>query len=299
MIKCNGIIGGVLLLLLHISCSKEEKKQLAWETLDVDTEIEDKKTPSSYGSDNVNYEGANTNASYSNSSALRLSENNIYIVKDWDPHRIVVVHTAYILSFNTSTNLAHWVAWHLTSEHSSGHCSRTNDFRADDMLPSNHRIDEYAYRDSNFDRGHMCPAGDNKWSARAMSESFLMSNICPQNHELNGGDWEKLESRCRGWAKHYGEVFIAAGPIFYNDDYQTLGENRVAVPDAFFKVVLRIGKKPAALGFVYPNEGTHHPMDYYVKSVDEVEEITGLDFFYNLPDDIEESVESTSNLNIW
>ena len=93
-----------------------------------------------------------------------------------------------------------------------------------------------------------------------------------------------------------------AGPIFYSKEYKTVGENKVAVPDAFFKVVLRLGKTAEdtkTIGFIYANQMGHHKMDYYVKTVDEVEKATGMDFFQLLDDDIENSVESRSDLKEW
>ena len=166
------------------------------------------------------------------------------------------------------------------------------------MKGPRHELDDWDDITLPVDHGHLCPAGDNKWGREAMEQSFLLTNMCPQNSSLNRGDWDKLENRCRGWANHYGEVFIVAGPIFYSQNYKTIGD-QVGVPDAFFKVVLCMTKKPQALGFIFPNDGVHHKLPHYVYSVDEVEQITGIDFFYNLPDDIEDMVESQSNLSIW
>lgn len=213
----------------------------------------------------------------------------------------LLVRQGYIVSYNFQTKNANWVAWHLNSEHADGPYKRDGiPYMVDEEVDGpRSELEDWDVHDLPIDHGHMCPAGDNKWSKKSMEETFLLTNMCPQNSELNRGDWEKLESRCRGWAKHYGEVWIACGPIFYSGEYETIGENKVGVPDAFFKVVLRMGMKPAALGFIYPNEGTHHPMEHYAMSVDEVEEKTGIDFFYNLPDSIENMVESTIDFKHW
>ena len=132
-----------------------------------------------------------------------------------------------------------------------------------------------------------------------MNQSFLMTNMCPQDEELNKGDWRGLEERCRSWAKRYGDIYIVAGPLFQEPKGRTVGENRVCVPDAFFKVILCLGGTPKAIGFIYPNTGEHHEMRYYVCSVDEVEAQAGIDFFPNLPDDVEEEVECVSDLEKW
>lgn len=213
----------------------------------------------------------------------------------------ILKREGYSTSYNNATKTANWVAWHLTAEHTEGAWKRDGiPYMVDEEVKcARQELEDWYDLDMELDHGHLCPAGDNKWSEKAMAETFLLTNMCPQNSALNRGDWEKLESRCRGWAKHYGEIYIACGPIFYSQDNKTIGDNKVSVPNAFFKVVLRMGKKPAALGFIYPNDGTHHPMDYYVLTVDEVEKKTGIDFFYNLPDDIEDDIESHSELKKW
>ena len=148
---------------------------------------------------------------------------------------------------------------------------------------------------SGYDRGHMCPAGDNKWDRQALRETFLFTNCCPQLHSLNSGDWNDLEIQCREWARRYGDIYIVCGPVFMNRQHRTIGKNRVVVPEAFFKVVLCMNGTPRAVGFIYRNEGGRHKMMSYVNSVDEVERITGFDFFAALPDNIERRVEANAD----
>lgn len=235
-------------------------------------------------------------------SRVTLQKNGRYEIPRFIDYRAsqILVKEGYTVSYNENTRNPNWVAWHLTSAHTSGEWSRKGIPFMEDKEVKGEQQNNDAYRSTSLpiDHGHMCPAGDNKWSAKAMEQSFLLTNICPQNSNLNRGDWNELEERCRGWARHYGEIWIVCGPIFYNESYTTIG-NKIGVPDAFFKVVLRLGKKPKALGFIYPNEGTNHRMSYYVMSVDEVEEKTGIDFFYNLPDEIEDVVEANANINEW
>ena len=153
------------------------------------------------------------------------------------------------------------------------------------------------YYNSGLDRGHMCPAGDNKWSQQAMDECFLMTNMCPQNHSLNAGVWNTIEQQCRNWAKQYGKVYIVCGPIFLNKQHRKLGKNKVVVPDAFFKVVLHTGKNPQAVGFICRNQSQKgRKKTEFVNSVDEVERITGYDFFPQLPDDVEKRVEAKAEM---
>lgn len=128
-----------------------------------------------------------------------------------------------------------------------------------------------------------------------------MTNICPQNHNLNRGDWKELEEACRRWAEQEGPIYIACGPIFYNRQPRTIGsKHKIAVPDAFFKVILCTGsRQPRAIGFIYKNTSGNRPLDSYVNSVDQVERITGIDFFPALPDDIEKKVEAEYDLKQW
>ena len=122
----------------------------------------------------------------------------------------------------------------------------------------------------------MCPAGDNRWHWKAMQESFYMTNICPQNHNLNRGDWKELEEACRLWAKKEGKIYIVCGPVLYRQKHRTIGKkHKITVPEAFFKVILCTNSNPPkAIGFIYKNTSGNHPLDTYVNSVDEVERIT-------------------------
>lgn len=215
---------------------------------------------------------------------------------------LIIKHIAYTLSFNKETNLANWVAWSLTSENSNGKFSRTDDFRPDEMLPGKYRVDEAAYRESGYDRGHMCPAADNKWSYQAMSESFLMSNMCPQDPELNQVWWEHLEKAERRWANQEGCVYICCGPIYVKlSESRYIGEEiKIRIPDAFFKVIvsLRLGKEKG-IGFYYKNDDSRQTMESAALTIDQVEELTGYDFFSELPDEIENQIEAQNKLSTW
>ena len=108
-----------------------------------------------------------------------------------------------------------------------------------------------------------------------------------------------MEEDCRDWAETYDCIYIVCGPIFYGKARRTIGEDKVAVPDAFFKVILRLGNNPQALGFIYPNRKCPGGKANYVMPVDKVEEIVGMDFFSSLDDNVENKVEQSSNLNLW
>ena len=194
-----------------------------------------------------------------------------------------------------------WVAWHLTKAHTYGDNQRKNEvFFEDETIERGQRATDNDYYNSRYDRGHMCPAGDNKWDAQAMRESFLFTNICPQNHGLNKYEWNDLEIQCRDWAREYGAIDIVCGPIYNSTgDQKTIGRNKVWVPDAFFKVILCRQGKPKAIGFIYRNEGVKQTKAEALRSVDEIEALTGIDFFPALDDETEDRIEAESDLKAW
>ena len=212
---------------------------------------------------------------------------------------IPLERAAYRLSYNPATRLPVWVAWHLTAEHTDGPYSRKGiKFAEDEDVPVP-RATNMDYINSGYDRGHICPSGDNKWSEEAQLQSFLYTNCCPQLHNLNAGDWNELEGKCRKWAQQYGGVYIVSGPLLLNKKHKTIGKNKVAVPEAFFKVVLCMEGEPKAIGFIYRNEANNKTMSSYVNTVDDVERLTGLDFFSALPDEVEREVEAKADLADW
>ena len=204
----------------------------------------------------------------------------------------IITHTGYTVSYNHHYKTPNWVAWELTRDETKGTESRKSKFEPDPNLPEP-RVEHSDYTNSGYDRGHMAPAADMKWSEKAMEESFYMSNICPQNRKLNRDDWGDLEEKCREWAKKYGRVYIACGPIYDKASPKRIGKHQVAVPDRFFKVVLIYNrKKPIAMGFLFENKAHHQNLKNYMVKVDQVEEETGLDFFSKVPDEVENRIES-------
>lgn len=214
----------------------------------------------------------------------------------------ILCKTAFTISYNSRTRCPNYVAWHLTSERVNGNVERLDKFLPDPAIGATAQVTTQDYSNSGYDRGHICPAADNKHDEKAMMESFFMTNICPQSHNLNAGDWKELEEQCRQWVIDYSDLYIAAGPIFDSKKPKTIGNRKnvkIAVPDRFFKVILMMKPTPKAIGFIYPNDKTNKEMRSYSLSVDEVERITGLDFFCNLPDDVERKVERAHNPAEW
>ncbi len=215
-------------------------------------------------------------------------------------HGQLLVKTGYVSYFNYEMNTPDWVAWELTSAEAKGRLDRKGfEFVPDDALPEANRVAFYDYKGTKYDRGHMCPAGDMKWSAAAMHDCFYMSNVCPQVRELNHVSWERLESACRRWAKRMGSIYIVCGPVYKNNVPEYIGvSHRVAVPDGFFKVVACLNKgKEKGIAFYYDNTDVSLPMRQAVRSIDQIEKMTKLDFFCELPDGIENRLESMRNLD--
>jgi len=215
---------------------------------------------------------------------------------------VILFKSSFIISYNVSTLCPNYVAWRLTPERTRGKAQRRDQFAEDMVMSERTRVTSQDYSGSGYDRGHMCPAGDNKHDAMAMGETFLMTNICPQNHSLNEGDWNELEQQCRQWVRDYGDLYIVCGPIFKGKNPAKIGRRKnvkISVPDGFYKVILSMGDQPKAIGFIYPNRATHAEMRSYVVSVDEVERQTGIDFFPLLPDEVERRVEHACNPAAW
>lgn len=228
--------------------------------------------------------------------------NNIEIPRGGLDHNVYASHEGYSLSYDTINHCPFWVAWELTSSESQGRSGKTNDYRPDPQLPYKHQVSETAFSGSGYDRGHMCPAGDQKWSELAMSESFFMSNMCPQDPTLNQVWWEHLEKAERRWAKQEGTIYIVCGPIFDNKRASKWidGYIKIGIPDGFFKVFLSLKQRnEKAIGFIFRNNDSRQPVGKAACSVDVVEEMTGFDFFSALDDQLEKELESKFNMGKW
>ena len=210
----------------------------------------------------------------------------------------MIDYTGFTVSFNSDKHQPNYVVWELTGEETDGEVPRRNKFLTDYRVKG--CASDADYRRSGYDRGHMAPAADMKWSQKAMEDCFYFTNICPQDKRLNSGAWGKLEAKCRQWAKKYGSLVIVCGPILTDEMPDAIGPGRVPVPQRFFKVVLaRDANPPMAIGLIMNNGRVEGGMQQAAVTVDEVERVTGFDFFSALPDDIENKVESTCRFGKW
>lgn len=210
----------------------------------------------------------------------------------------IIRHTGYTVSYNKDTKLPNWVSYELTRAETKGKEKRSNRFIADPLVKG--AIATNAdYTRSGYDKGHMAPAADMKWSPVAMNESFYFSNMCPQHPQLNRRGWKKLEDKIRDWAVADSAIIIICGPVIKKQP-KTIGKNKVIVPQQFFKVILSPFVKPMrAIGFLFNNEQSVDPLSAYVVTVDSIERLTNMDFFSLLPDEIENKIEAEANYFQW
>jgi endonuclease G len=212
----------------------------------------------------------------------------------------VTQHLAYSTLYNHSAHQPLWVAYTITPESITGSAERTNKFMKDPAIsPSTCVSGDYAK--SGFDRGHLAPAADMKFSQEAMKESFYMSNICPQRPGLNRLIWKSLETQVRNWAKMSKSIFVVAGPIFAKDiPHETIGKkNKIFVPEYFFKALLDTNGSDRMIGFIFKNSSSNLSISEHAVSIDKIEEYIGRDLFPQLPVKLQEKLESRVNIDSW
>ena len=209
---------------------------------------------------------------------------------------LTIKHTYYTLSYSSIDRQAEWVAYSLTPMLINGSQKRASKFLADPKIPD--AVGPSSYTKSGYDRGHLCPAADMKLSAVSMNETFYMSNMSPQAPSFNRDIWSKLEDKVRDWALQKNGVYVVTGPLLN----KTCGlvARSITVPCAFYKIIFKQTKEGAeAIAFMLPNAGSSLPLKNFVISIDELEALTGLDFFAALPDEEEEKFESRVLTNNW
>lgn len=212
----------------------------------------------------------------------------------------IVTYTGYTSSYNTGTLIPDWVAYELTAEETRGEVDRDEMKFSMDLNFKGRQARREDYANSGWTKGHMAPAKDFMWDEDAMEETFYFLNICPQRKELNAGDWNYLEKQVRRWAREFGKVWVVSGPIVGDNIHGTIGEDKVVVPDAFFKAVLApSGKGYQAIAFVMDNDTNRYYLEKAAMSVDDLERLTGIDFYPALPDEVENAVEDGFNLAFW
>lgn len=210
----------------------------------------------------------------------------------------VVKHDYYMLSYNEKFEQAEWVAYELKKAY-----IKNNDFKRpyfnEDPKVTTGSADWRNYKQSGYDKGHLCPAGDMEFNKKAYEDTFFTSNISPQVPEFNNGIWNRLEQKVRYWAVKYDGIYVVTGGVL-TDSKTTIGKEKVLVPNFFYKVLLdESNGKYKMIAFLVPNEKSERPLYEFVVSVDAIEKLTGIDFFPQLDDKIEDALEKNTDYKSW
>jgi endonuclease G len=210
----------------------------------------------------------------------------------------IIHHEGFSLSYSESHEQAEWVAYELKKSHLSNSNFKRPYFEVDKAVKTG-AASWRNYRNSGYDRGHLCPAGDRKYSQKAHDETFLTSNISPQDHAFNSGIWNTLEQKTRYWARKYDGVFVVTGGVL-KGNLETIGDERVAVPKQFYKIILDANNgQIKMIAFLIHHINSKESLYKFVVSVDSIESLTGIDFFPELDDSIENRLEASSNYKDW
>jgi len=210
----------------------------------------------------------------------------------------ITVHDHFMLSYNEPFEQAEWVAYMLKKTHLT-YDDRKRPYFIEDPKVRTKSADWRNYKGSGFDRGHLCPAGDRRFSKFAYDETFYTSNISPQDRDFNAGIWNRLEMQVRRWAKRYGEVFVVTGGVL-EEGLEEIGEEDVDVPKYYYKIIAKGSKDDLeVLSFLMPNRESTEALQMFLVPVDKIEKVTGLDFFENFPNKVEAELESRSSVAGW
>ncbi len=207
----------------------------------------------------------------------------------------IVDHTYYSLCYSERHEQARWVIHFLSVDSINGGAKRTNDFREDPLVASG-SAGPADYSRSGFDRGHMVPAADMKLSHQAMSETFFMSNMSPQRPEFNRQIWRILEETVRDWSLKLGGTYIVTAPVL-EDDLQQLPSG-VSIPRWYYKIVYA-PEHNQMIAFLMPNQRNDESIDKFVLTVNQLEQMVGIDFFPQIRDDLEEHIEGQVDWDFW
>lgn len=233
---------------------------------------------------------------YKEAAVLKKNTNDFFLPSSTTGQ--VIHHAGYSLSYHETFEQAEWVAYELKRSHLSGTNYKRPYFEIDKAVKTK-AAHWKNYKKSGYTRGHLCPAADRKYSKEAHDETFLTSNISPQTFAFNAGIWNRLEEKVRYWADKNDGVFVVTGGIL-KSDLHVIGTEHVAIPDHFYKVILDYnGGNAKMLAFLIKHEESSRPLYEYVVSTDKIEALTGIDFFPQLEDGLENRLERSSDYKNW
>jgi endonuclease G len=224
----------------------------------------------------------------------------------------LVQHSAMALSYSEEHEQPFWVAHIILPEVATGRVERTNDYREDTLVNTQTAQDaDYFLKERNtkgnweydgygYDRGHLAPSADFKWNRQALSETYYYSNMSPQRPEFNRGGWAGLEGHIRNYViDHKVKVYVVTGPVLNSETPKVERSiNGMSLPDQYYKVVYDPENK-IGMGFLMPNAKITKPHEAYAISIDQVEKLTGLDFFPNESPEWMDAVEAQTEAQIW
>lgn len=275
--------------------------------------------------DNVNANTGYDNVSVTGYEIPHLNDQNVYADHYVTMDGVQILN--YALEWDNTKRHANWVAFTFDTTTSADNVKRTDAWSVDPKLPAEMQVQESDHKNDGFDKGHLCASEDRVYLKEANEQTFYYSNMSPQLNDFNGGFWGKLEARVQTWGRStadgvYDKVYVTKGGTLnkllknfkgttVNGGTPTTDANGftihgLACPEYYFMAVLSQKDDVFhAIAFLVPHkEGmTRNPssdeLKEYVVSVDKLEEETGLDFFCNLPDVLENEVEAAYNLNDW
>jgi endonuclease G, mitochondrial len=213
--------------------------------------------------------------------------------------KYVIKHDFYTLHYRPEHGQADWVAYRLEGKETEGAEGRDN-FRPDPKLGAESPMPN-DYTSTGFDRGHLAPAADFKFSKDAQIQCFYMSNMSPQAPELNRGIWKILEDKVRTWAKQRDEVYVVAGGILEKGLKKIGKKIKISVPKYYYKIILDMSNKknPDIICFMFENKGGYERLESYIVTMEEIEKRTGINFFPKLPSDIARKVKKAKYTKGW
>ena len=207
----------------------------------------------------------------------------------------VIRYPHYVISFNETTMVANWVAYELTSEETYGTGNRKGMEFIEDLNNNVKQANNLDYKGSGWRKGHLAPAADFKTDNSTMLETFFYTNCAPQADRFNNSQWNELENRVRGWARYYGSIFVVTGPFIGENINGKIGNNQIVVPDAYFKALCVLkDEEYHSIAFLMPNRNDCPPYRNCTLTIDELESITGINFYPSLTEE-----EKTIDYSFW
>jgi endonuclease G len=220
----------------------------------------------------------------------------------------IITHSAMMIGYAEEFEQARWVIHAITPDIAQTSFGRSNDFREDQKVSTGSAKEEdyflvdtlengeLKYDGFGYDRGHLAPSADFRWSEKALSESFLYSNMSPQKADFNREIWAHLEDAFREYViTNNTSLYVVTLPILSSDLPKIeKGINKVAIPKQYAKIAIDL-ENNRGIAFLLPNASPEALLATFTTSIDEIEKLTQLDFFSNLDDDLENKLEAMTD----